>query len=60
VLTLVLLLGVLSVVLACGLIASVPSDHPALRLFGWLSAFAMISALVVDMLILCKFSPSGQ
>jgi uncharacterized protein len=41
-----------SVVLACGLIATVLSDLPALRLFGWLSAFAMISALVADMLIL--------
>jgi uncharacterized protein len=41
-----------SVVLACGLIATVLSDLPSLRLFGWLSAFAMISALVADMLIL--------
>jgi hypothetical protein len=41
-----------SVVLACGLIATVLSDLPALRLFGWLSAFAMISALIADMLIL--------
>src|SRR5579871_2356868 len=41
-----------SIVLACGLIATVLSDLPSLRLFGWLSAFAMISALVADMLIL--------
>ncbi|MBO0750677.1 MAG: MMPL family transporter, partial [Bradyrhizobiaceae bacterium] len=41
-----------SVVLACALIATVLSDLPALRLFGWLGAFAMISALVADMLIL--------
>jgi predicted RND superfamily exporter protein len=41
-----------SVVLACGLIATVLSDLPSLRLFGWLSAFAMISALIADMLIL--------
>ena len=40
------------VVLACGLAATVFSDLPSLRLFGWLSAFAMISALVADMLIL--------
>ena len=41
-----------SVVLACGLIATVLSDLPSLRLFGWLSAFAMISALIADLLIL--------
>jgi uncharacterized protein len=41
-----------SVVLACGLAATVFSDLPSLRLFGWLSSFAMISALVADMLIL--------
>ena len=41
-----------SIVLACGLIATVLSDLPSLRLFGWLSAFAMISALVADLLIL--------
>jgi predicted RND superfamily exporter protein len=28
------------------------SDLPSLRLFGWLSAFAMIAALVGDLLIL--------
>ena len=41
-----------SVVLACGLIVTVFSDLPSLRLFGWLSAFAMIAALVADLLIL--------
>jgi uncharacterized protein len=41
-----------SVVLACGLAATVFSNLPALRLFGWLSAFAMLAALVADMLIL--------
>jgi predicted RND superfamily exporter protein len=41
-----------SIVLACGLIATVLSDLPSLRLFGWLSAFAMISALIADLLIL--------
>jgi uncharacterized protein len=41
-----------SVVLACGLAATVFSDLPSLRLFGWLSAFAMVSALVADLLIL--------
>ncbi|HKD28936.1 MAG TPA: MMPL family transporter [Xanthobacteraceae bacterium] len=41
-----------SVVLACGLVATVLSDLPQLRLFGWLGAFAMISALVADLLIL--------
>jgi predicted RND superfamily exporter protein len=39
-------------VLACGLAALVLSDLPALRLFGWLSAFAMLAALVADLLIL--------
>jgi hypothetical protein len=28
------------------------SDLPSLRLFGWLSAFAMIAALIADLLIL--------
>jgi predicted RND superfamily exporter protein len=28
------------------------SDLPSLRLFGWLSAFAMIAALIGDLLIL--------
>ncbi len=41
-----------SVVLACGLAVTVLSDLPSLRLFGWLSAFAMIAALFADMLIL--------
>jgi uncharacterized protein len=41
-----------SVVLACGLIATVLSDLPSLRLFGWLGAFAMIAALIADLFIL--------
>jgi predicted RND superfamily exporter protein len=41
-----------SVVLACGLAVTVFSDLPSLRLFGWLSAFAMIAALIADLLIL--------
>ena len=41
-----------SVVLACGLAVTVFSDLPSLRLFGWLSAFSMIAALVADLLIL--------
>ena len=41
-----------SVVLACGLAVTVFSDLPSLRLFGWLSAFAMVAALVGDLLIL--------
>jgi uncharacterized protein len=41
-----------SVVLACGLIVTVFSDLPSLRLFGWLSAFAMLAALGADLLIL--------
>ncbi len=41
-----------SVVLACGLAVTIFSDLPSLRLFGWLSAFAMIAALVADLLIL--------
>ena len=39
-------------VLACGLIVTVFSDLPSLRLFGWLSAFAMLAALAADLLIL--------
>ncbi len=39
-------------VLACGLEALAFSDLPALRLFGWLSAFAMLAALAGDLLIL--------
>src|SRR6266850_2321345 len=41
-----------SVVLACGLIVTVFSDLPSLRLFGWLSAFAMLAALAADLLML--------
>ncbi len=41
-----------SVVLACGLAVTVFSDLPTLRLFGWLSAFAMMMALVADLVIL--------
>jgi predicted RND superfamily exporter protein len=41
-----------SVVLACGLAVTAFSNLPSLRLFGWLSAFAMIAALVADLLIL--------
>ena len=41
-----------SVVLACGLAVTVFSDLPALRIFGWLSAFAMIAALAADLFIL--------
>ncbi len=41
-----------SIVLAFGLAVTVLSNLPSLRLFGWLSAFAMIAALVADMLIL--------
>ena len=41
-----------SVVLACGLAVTVFSDLPSLRLFGWLSAFAMIAALTADLCIL--------
>ena len=41
-----------TVVLACGLAVTVFSDLPSLRLFGWLSAFAMIAALFADLLVL--------
>src|SRR4030088_2122173 len=41
-----------SVVLACGLIVTVFSDLPSLRLFGWLSAFAMLAALAAGLLLL--------
>ena len=41
-----------ALVLACGLAALVLSDLPPLRLFGWLGAFAMLAALVADLLIL--------
>ncbi len=39
-------------VLACGLEALAFSNLPMLKLFGWLSAFAMLAALVADLLIL--------
>jgi len=39
-------------VLACGLEALAFSNLPLLRLFGWLSAFAMVAALTADLLIL--------
>jgi uncharacterized protein len=41
-----------SVVLACCLVVTVFSDLPSLRLFGWLSALAMVLALVADLTIL--------
>jgi predicted RND superfamily exporter protein len=41
-----------SVVLSCGLAALAFSNLPTLRLFGWLSAFAMLAALTADLLIL--------
>jgi predicted RND superfamily exporter protein len=41
-----------TVVLACGLVVTVFSDLPSLRLFGWLSAFSMMSALFADLFIL--------
>ena len=41
-----------SVVLSCGLIVTVFSDLPSLRLFGWLSTLAMMLALVADLTIL--------
>jgi predicted RND superfamily exporter protein len=41
-----------TVVLACGLAVTVFSDLPSLRLFGWLSAFAMVAALFADLLVL--------
>src|SRR6201996_2064435 len=41
-----------TVLLACGLVVTVFSDLPSLRLFGWLSAFAMIAALIADLFIL--------
>lgn len=41
-----------SVVLSCGLIVTVFSNLPALRLFGWLSTFAMVLALIADLTIL--------
>ena len=41
-----------SAVLACALAMTVFSNLPSLRLFGWLSALAMIAALIADLLIL--------
>ena len=41
-----------SIVLSSGLAVTVFSDLPSLRLFGWLSAFAMMAALTADLLIL--------
>jgi hypothetical protein len=41
-----------SAVLACGLAMTVLSNLPSLRLFGWLSAFAMIAALIADLFML--------
>ena len=41
-----------SVVLFCGLIVTVFSNLPSLRLFGWLSTLAMLLALVADLTIL--------
>jgi uncharacterized protein len=41
-----------SVVLACGLAMTVLSDLPSLRLFGWLSTFAMLAAVTADLFIL--------
>jgi uncharacterized protein len=41
-----------SIVLSCGLIVMVFSNLPALRMFGWLSTFAMVLALVADLTIL--------
>jgi predicted RND superfamily exporter protein len=39
-------------VLACGLAVTVLSNLPSLRLFGWVSALAIIAALLADLLIL--------
>jgi predicted RND superfamily exporter protein len=41
-----------SVVLICGLAATAFSNLPTLRIFGWLSAFAMFAAIVADLTIL--------
>jgi predicted RND superfamily exporter protein len=41
-----------SAVLACGLAMTVLSGLPSLRLFGWLSAFAMVAALIADLFML--------
>ena len=39
-------------VLACGPVVTVFSDLSLLRLFGWLSVFSMMAALVADLVIL--------
>jgi predicted RND superfamily exporter protein len=41
-----------SAVLACGLAMTVLSNLPSLRLFGWLSSFAMVAALLADLFML--------
>lgn len=41
-----------SAVLACGLAMTVLSSLPSLRLFGWLSATAMVAALAADLFML--------
>lgn len=41
-----------SLVLACGLSVTIFSDLPSQQLFGWLSGFTLIAALVGDLLIL--------
>ncbi len=41
-----------SAVLACGLAMTVLSSLPSLRLFGWLSSFAMVAALLADLFML--------
>src|ERR1700739_1769447 len=41
-----------TVVLACGLVVTVFSDLPSLRLFGWLRAFSVVGAPVCDLFIL--------
>ncbi|WP_245524372.1 efflux RND transporter permease subunit [Methylobacterium nonmethylotrophicum] len=41
-----------TVVLSCALAVTVLSNLPMLRLFGWLSALAMLCALAADLLIL--------
>jgi uncharacterized protein len=33
-------------------VVTVFSDLPSLRLFGWLSAFSMVAALIADLFIL--------
>ena len=41
-----------TLVLAFGLGVTILSDLPSLRLFGWLSAFTLVAALIGDLLIL--------